>query len=159
MITPNSYSVAAGNLQTLTAVPEQTAASRKWLVVIQNLPEKVARYLLGLFYLHGAVDGAMQILFHVYYTDERERGTFVGTLQHTTYFWAFMKSCQLIGAFSLLMNYKPVLGFVILAPISVVLCLFYLFEIQWYGYFFVISSANLVLFWAYRKSFLPLLRD
>lgn len=159
MIAPNSLSVVGGSLHTVAVSPKHTDTSRKWSVVTRKLFETIARYVLGLFYLHGAVDGALQVFFHVYYTGERDRGTFVGSLQHTTYFWAFMKLCQLIGAFSLLMNYKPVLGLVILAPISITLCLFYLFEMQWYSYFVVIGSCTLILFWAYRKSFQPLLQD
>jgi hypothetical protein len=128
-------------------------------ISLSGLLETAARYVLGLIYLHGAVDGALQIFFHVYYTGELDPGSFVGAMQHTTYFWAFMKLCQLLGAVSMLMNYKPALGLLLLAPISVVLCLFYLFALQWYGYFFLIAGSSLILLRAYWKSFRPLLED
>jgi hypothetical protein len=128
-------------------------------ISLASLLETAARFVLGLIYLHGAVDGALQIFFHIYYTGELDRNSFVGSMQHTTYFWAFMKLCQLLGAVSLLVNYKPALGLVLLAPISVVLCLFYLFDLQWYGYFILISGSSLILLKAYWKSFRPLLED
>jgi hypothetical protein len=126
---------------------------------VQKLPERAARYVLGLIYLHGAVDGVLQIFFHVYYTGEQDPTSFVGVLQHTTYFWAFMKLCQLLGAVSLLMNFKPALGLLLLAPISVVLCLFYLFAVQWYGYVVLIAGSSLILLRVYSRSFRPLLED
>jgi hypothetical protein len=127
--------------------------------VAQRFLETTARFVLGIIYLHGAVDGALQIFFHVYYTGELDRASFVGAMQHTTYFWALMKLCQGLGAVSLLVNYKPALGLMLLAPISVVLCLFYLFELQWYVYFFLIAGSSLILLNVYWRSFRPLLED
>ena len=138
---------------------EPKAQARNWSASVQKLLETSARYVLGLIYLHGAVDGALQIFFHVYYTGELDPGSFVGAMQHTTYFWAFMKLCQAFGAFSLLANYKPALGLLVLAPISVVLCLFYLFDLQWYTYFVLIAWSSLILLRAYWRSFRLLLKD
>jgi hypothetical protein len=146
------------NVRSVSFLPGSNIWSRA-VELMQRLPERAARYVLGLIYLHGAVDGVLQIFFHVYYTGEQDPASFVGVLQHTKYFWAFMKLCQLLGAVSLLMNYKPALGFVLLAPISVVLCLFYLFAVQWYGYVFLIAGSSLILLWTYAKSFRPLLED
>ena len=92
--------------------------------------ETTARYVLGAIYLFGAVDGALFLLFGIYmHGKPPPRYTFLLALQGATYFWAFMKSIQLIGAVSLLANYKPALGTALLIPVSAVLCLFYLFEL------------------------------
>jgi hypothetical protein len=124
-----------------------------------KLYETIARYLLGAIYLFGAVDGALQIFFHVSYTGEPDQYSFTWGLQHTPYFWPFLKLCELIGAFSLLMNYKPALGFAILAPISAVICLVYAFEFHWYVHLFLIGMSSLILLKAYSKAFRPLLDE
>jgi uncharacterized membrane protein YphA (DoxX/SURF4 family) len=121
--------------------------------------ETIARYLLGAIYLFGAVDGALQIFFNTSYTGTPDQYSFTWSLQHTTYFWRFLKLCELIGAFSLLMNYKPVLGFAILVPITSIICLVYAFEFHWYVHLVIISACSLVLFKAYIKSFRPLLDE
>lgn len=122
-----------------------------------RLYETVARYLLGALFLFGAVDGAMEIFFHVYWTGESTDGSFHAVLQHTLFFWAFLKLTELVGAISLLGNVKPALGLAILAPISAILCLFYIFELQW----FIACGVNVILmsilFRAYRRSYVPLL--
>jgi hypothetical protein len=92
--------------------------------------ETAARYLLGAIYLFGAIDGAMFLLFGMYiHGRPADRLVFLLTLQATTYFWAFLKIIQALGAFSLLANYKPALGNALLLPVSSVLCLFYFFEV------------------------------
>jgi hypothetical protein len=124
-----------------------------------KLYETIARYLLGAIYLFGTVDGALQIFFHVSYTGEPDRCSFTWTLQHTAYFWRFLKLCELIGAFSLLVNYKPALGFAILLPITAIICLVYAFEFHWYVHLVIISGCSLILSKAYFKSFRPLLDE
>ncbi|MET1255409.1 hypothetical protein [Aliikangiella maris] len=120
--------------------------------------ERIARYLLGIIYLFGAVDGFMFLVFDMYiHGKPHESFTFLIELQKTTYFWAFMKLLQFLGALSLLTNYKPALGLTLLTPISAILCLFYIFELQWYIAASVITSATLVLFWAYADNFKSLL--
>jgi putative oxidoreductase len=119
--------------------------------------EIVARYLLGIVYLFGAVDGALHIFFDIYLTGEAKEGSFRGALQQTLYFWAFMKSMQFVGAISLLFNFKPALGVAILTPISSVLCLYYIFELQWYYAFTLVATCNLVLLRAYWDSYRPML--
>jgi hypothetical protein len=118
--------------------------------------ENLARYLLGIIYLFGAVDGALELLCGIYITGE-PGGVFLTGLYRTTYFWAFMKFIELIGAVSLLANHKPVLGLAMLMPISAVLCLFYVFELKWYIAFSVIVCLTTILLRAYHKSYLPLL--
>jgi hypothetical protein len=118
--------------------------------------ETVARYLLGFIYLFGAADGIGEIFFHYYYTGESELNSFHGALQHTVYFWSFMKLCELLGAISLLANFRPALGLAIVTPISAVLCLFYVFELHWNIAFALVASLTLILLRAYSKSYLPL---
>jgi|SRR5579872_131867 len=122
-----------------------------------KLYETVARYLLGAIYLFGAIDGALEIFFHTYYTGESSYCSFHGALQHTMYFWPFLKLCELTGAVSLLANYKPALGLAILTPISAVLCLFYAFELHWYIALAVVAMLTIILFRAYIRSYAPLL--
>lgn len=116
--------------------------------------ETVARYLLGIIYLFGAVEGALEIFFGIYITGEPGDGcSFFSALQNTTYFWVFLKLIELIGAISLLANYKPALGLIILTPISAVLCLFYIFELKWFIACTVVTVLSLILFRAYFKSY------
>lgn len=124
-----------------------------------NLYQTIARYLLGLIYLFGAADGVGELFFDFYFTGRSEPDTFHGALQSTTYFWAFLKLCEAVGAVSLLANYKPALGLAIVTPISAVLCLFYAFELHWYIALTVVGGLTLTLLWAYRNSYAPLLYD
>ena len=120
--------------------------------------EKISRYFLGVWCLIGAVDGWAMLLFNIHFMDPEKLSIFLKVLVNTTYFWAFLKIIQTIGAISLLVNYKPALGFILITPISAILCLFYLFELKIFipiGILIVISS--LILFRAYSKSFMPLL--
>ncbi|MEQ1514795.1 MAG: hypothetical protein ABL934_19235 [Lysobacteraceae bacterium] len=119
--------------------------------------ETIARYLLGIIYLFGAVDGVLDIFFDIYLTGESTDGSFHAVLQHTLYFWGFMKFIELVGAVSLLANFKPAFGLALLTPISAVLCLFYVFELQWYYAFTLVATLNLVLLRAYWDSYRPML--
>ena len=124
-----------------------TARSRlKWY-------ETTARYILGVIFLFGAVDGALYLLFGIY-IHGKPREAFLIALEQAKYFWAFLKSLQLVGAMSLLFNYKPALGVAVLIPISSVMCLFYLFDLPGFIPFGVImATAMIVLCRAYYKSF------
>lgn len=118
--------------------------------------ETTARYLLGFIFLFGAVDGALFLFFGIY-LHGKPREAFLVALQHATYFWAFMKLIQLLGAISLLFNYKPALGVALLIPVSSVLCLFYLFELPSFipfGSIIVISVV--ILCRAYSTSYVRL---
>jgi hypothetical protein len=131
-----------------------TRAPKKWY-------ETGARYLLGSIYLCGAIDGALFLLFGIYtHGKPPARYAFLLALQRTTYFWAFMKLIQLIGAISLLGNYKPALGVALLIPISSVLCLFYLFELPFFIPFgSIIVVTTIILCRAYSTSYARLLDD
>jgi hypothetical protein len=122
-----------------------------------KLYETVARYLLGIIYLFGAVDGVLAIFFGMHITGKSNPASFHGVLQDTLFFWAFMKFIELVGALSLLLNYKPALGTALLTPISAVLCLFYVFDIHWYYAFTIVAVLNAVLLRAYWPSYRPML--
>jgi len=115
--------------------------------------ETTARYLLGAIFMFGAVDGALYLLFGIY-LHGKPREPFLIALEQAKYFWAFLKSIQLVGAVSLLANYKPALGLALLIPISSVMCLFYLFDLPGFIPFgFIIAIAMFVLCRAYYKSY------
>jgi hypothetical protein len=122
-----------------------------------RLYETVARYLLGVIYLFGAVDGALAMFFGIHLSGEPNPGSFLGVLSHTMYFWVFLKSMEFVGAMSLLLNYKPALGTALMTPISAVLCLFYVFDLHWYYAFTIVATLNLVLLRAYWSSYRPML--
>lgn len=115
--------------------------------------ETTARYLLGIIYLFGAIDGALAIFGHIYLTGESTDGSFHAVLQHTIWFWSFLKFLEGVGAVSLLANFKPALGTALLTPISAVLCLFYAFELQWFYALALVASLNAVLLRAYWPSY------
>jgi len=115
--------------------------------------ETTARYLLGAIFMFGAVDGALYLLFGIY-LHGKPREAFLIALEQAKYFWAFLKSIQLVGAVSLLFNYKPALGVALLIPIASVMCLFYLFDLPGFIPFgFIMASAMFVLCRAYYKSY------
>lgn len=122
-----------------------------------KLHEHIARYVLGIVYLFGAVDGGLGLFFDIHLVGKASEGSLLGVLQDTTWFWAFLKLVQLIGALSLLLNYRPALGVALLTPISAVLCLFYVFGLHWYFAFALVGAANLVLIRAYWASYQPML--
>ena len=118
-----------------------------------------ARYLLGLIFLFGAIDGALFLFFGIY-MHGKPREAFLAALQGATYFWAFMKLIQFIGAASLLLNYKPALGVALLVPIASVMFLFYLFELpSFLPLGLVIIILMLTLCRAYSKSYVRLCDD
>lgn len=115
--------------------------------------ETTARYVLGVTFLFGAVDGALYLLFGIY-LHGKPREAFLIALEQAKYFWAFLKSIQLVGAVSLLFNYKPALGVALLIPIASVMCLFYIFDLP--GFIplgLIIAISMIVLCRAYYKSY------
>ncbi|MEA2491978.1 MAG: hypothetical protein QOH21_3770 [Acidobacteriota bacterium] len=124
--------------------------------------ETAARYALGAVYLFGVVDGVLFLFFGIYmHGKPPDQYVFLLTLQATTYFWAFLKLVQTVGAFSLLANYKPALGTALLLPVSSCLLLFYVFEgpsfLPTFG--LVITVSTIILCRAYWKSFARLFDD
>jgi hypothetical protein len=123
-----------------------TRSSLRWY-------ETTARYVVGLIFLFGAVDGALYLLFGIY-LHGKPREDFLAALEHAKYFWAFLKSIQLVGAVSLLFNYKPALGVALLIPIASVMCLFYVFELPSFIPFgSIMAISMIVLCRAYYKSY------
>ena len=115
--------------------------------------ETTARYVLGLIFLFGAVDGALYLLFGIY-MHGKPREAFLIALEEAKYFWVFLKLVQSFGAVSLLFNYKPALGVALLMPIASVMCLFYVFDyprLILLG--FIIAISMIVLCRAYYKSY------
>jgi putative oxidoreductase len=121
-----------------------------------KLLETISRYLLGLFYLIGAIDGTLYLIFDIEMGPKPDDVFFLGLLK-TTYFWALMKFIQLIGSLSLLANYRPALGFALLAPITSVLFLYYLFDLKWYLMSLFLFVTSLLLLRLYSKSYRSLL--
>jgi putative oxidoreductase len=124
--------------------------------------ETAARYALGAVYLFGAIDGVLFLFFGIYmHGKPPDQYVFLLTLQATTYFWAFLKLVQTIGALSLLTNYKPALGAALLLPVSSCLILFYLFELPSFlpTFGLVIVVSTFILCRAYWKSYAPLFDD
>lgn len=124
--------------------------------------ETASRYLLGAVYLFGAVDGAMYLIFGIYiHGRPASQYTFLQALMAATFFWAFLKIIQTIGAISLLANYKPALGNALLLPVSAGLCLEYLFELHvlllTFGLPIIVST--IVLTRAYAPSYRRLFDD
>jgi len=115
--------------------------------------ETTARYVLGVIFLFGAVDGALYLLFGIY-MHGKPREAFLIALEEAKYFWVFLKLIQSFGAVSLLFNYKPALGVALLMPIASVMCLFYVFDyprLILLG--FIIAISMIVLCRAYYKSY------
>ncbi|SFW16145.1 MULTISPECIES: hypothetical protein [Luteibacter] len=121
--------------------------------------QTIARYLLGILYVFGAVDGVLEMGFHIYLTGESELASFHGMLQHTAYFWVFLKGVEAIGGLSLVLNLKPAFGTAILAPITAVLCLFYAFDLHWYYALIVVGALHAILLHAYWPSYRMMFAD
>src|ERR1041384_3196884 len=150
-IAENNVAISAEDLerkvQSVVTESQGTTRSRlKWY-------ETTARYVLGLIFLFGAVDGALYLLFGIY-MHGKPREAFLIALEEAKYFWVFLKLIQSVGAVSLLFNYKPALGVALLMPIASVMCLFYVFDyprLILLG--FIIAISMIVLFRAYYKSY------
>ena len=150
-IAENNVAISAEDLerkvQSVVTESQGTTRSRlKWY-------ETTARYVLGLIFLFGAVDGALYLLFGIY-MHGKPREAFLIALEEAKYFWVFLKLIQSFGAVSLLFNYKPALGVALLMPIASVMCLFYVFDyprLILLG--FIIAISMIVLCRAYYKSY------
>lgn len=121
-----------------------------------NVLATISRYFLGLFYLVGAIDGFLYLVFGTN-TGPKPTDIFFTGLIGTTYFWAFMKLIQFFGAVSLLLNFKPVLGFTLLLPITSVLFMYYIAELHWYLIATILMVSSLILFNKYAQSYRGLL--
>lgn len=145
-IAETNAAISAQALENKVQSGTTTRSRLKWY-------ETTARYVLGLIFLFGAVDGALYLLFGIY-MHGKPREAFLIALEEATYFWVFLKLIQTFGAVSLLFNYKPALGVALLMPIASVMCLFYVFDyprLILLGFIIAISMA--VLCRAYYKSY------
>ncbi len=123
-----------------------------------SLYEKISRYYLGVWFSICAIDGWAYLFFNIHLTGDHSEFKLLAGLVTTTYFWAFLKLVQTIGAISLLINYRPALGLALITPISAVLCLFYVFELAMFIPFAIlIVASTIILGRAYKKSYFPLL--
>jgi len=119
--------------------------------------ENVSRIFLGVWFLICAVDGWIYLLLGIHMTGE-PRGPFLSSLVATTWFWVSLKIVQTVCSVSLLANYKPALGLALATPISVVLCLFYFFEVRLFIPFGILLIAcTAILGRAHADRFRPLL--
>ncbi|KAF1007412.1 MAG: hypothetical protein GAK28_01754 [Luteibacter sp.] len=121
--------------------------------------QTIARYFLGIIFVFGAVDGVLELGFGIYMTGESNLASFHGILQHTIYFWVFLKLIEAVGGISLLLNLKPTFGTALLTPVSAVLCLFYAFDLHWYYALAVVGGLNIVLLQAYWPSYRTMFID
>jgi len=143
------------NVGGLEKMDKSVVTERHFTTTLSRLKwyETTARYIIGAIFLFGAVDGALTLLGGIY-LHGKPREPFLIALEQAKYFWAFLKSIQLVGAVSLLANYKPALGVAMLIPISSVMCLFYLFELPGFIPFgSIMAIAMIVLCRAYAKSY------
>jgi putative oxidoreductase len=148
--------------ETLTQTIDHVVSRAPVSVVKLTWYETAARYVLALIYAFGAVDGALFLFADIYLHGKPSARVvpFLVALQHTTYFWAFMKLIQFVGALSLFANYKPALGLALLIPVSSVLCLFYIFELPSFIPFgSIVAMTTIILCRAYWKSYAHLLDD
>lgn len=125
--------------------------------------EHLARCFIGFWTLICAVDGWAYLLFDVHIADHKGF-IFVEYLVQATYFWVFLKSIQLIGAISLLTNYKPLFGFTILLPINAVLILFYFFELRDFAWAGVLLGVSILILFRtysafYKGLFKPIVQN
>jgi hypothetical protein len=128
-------------------------------IFTKKLLEYCARYFLVFWFSLCVADGWAFLLFNMHiFGDPGPANTFLPFLMGTTWFWVFLKVIQTLAVISLLFNYKPALGLVLLTPTSSVLSLFYLFElVEFWPIAPLIIISTLVLIRAYSKSYLHLL--
>lgn len=121
--------------------------------------ENVSRYFLVLWDSLCVADGWGYILFGYHLFGEPSY-LFLEHLMSAMWFWVFLKIIQAVGMVSLLFNYRPAIGLVLLMPVNAVLCLFYFFEFQaCIPVAVLIIISTFILIRSYRASYLPLLRE
>jgi hypothetical protein len=119
-----------------------------------KISEKIARYFLGFWFLVGAIEGWLGIVFDIYWFDLEKFSYFLKCIMDTSYFWIFLKIVQTIGAISLLFNYRPALGLLVVTPVTAIICLFYFFELFIFSPVAVaLIIATAVLFYAYKEKY------
>ncbi|WP_156443611.1 hypothetical protein [Burkholderia sp. MSMB1835] len=123
----------------------------------------VPRFLLGLIFLVGAIDGFALIFTgsNLIHLPMSEKGrTFVTSLHSMVFLFPMVKTIELVGSLCLLSNRAPALGLALLAPIMSVIVVFQ-FLLNPPGVptalILVISGGLLAL--RYRKNFAYLASD
>lgn len=128
----------------------------------QILLVSVPRIMLGLLFLVSAVDGFwwMATGNHLIHPPTSPKGLeFETALQNAGFFWPLLKTINLLGGLSLLLNVVPALGLALIAPVMTVIVLFH-FAINPQGIpvaiILIVTGGLLV--WAYRERYAALLR-
>lgn len=122
----------------------------------------VPRLLLGLIFLVSAVDGFWFLATgaHLIHPPTSPKGTeFELALQNSGFFWPFLKTVNLVGALSLLLNIVPALGLALIAPVMAVIVLFHLtINPQGLPVALLLIVCGGLLVYAYRERYAALLR-
>ncbi|MGO4666647.1 hypothetical protein [Bosea sp. 2RAB26] len=122
----------------------------------------VPRLLLGLIFLVSAVDGFWFLATgsHLIHPPTSPKGMeFELALQNSGFFWPFLKSVNLVGALSLLLNIVPALGLALIVPVMAVIVLFHLtINPQGLPVALILIVSGGLLFYAYRERYAALLR-
>ena len=122
----------------------------------------IPRILLGLIFLVSAVDGFWWLATgsHLIHPPTSERGlAFEAALDHAGFFIPLMKTVDLFGALSLLLNIVPALGLALIAPIMAVIVLFHVtINPQGIPVAVILVVLGGLLVWAYRERYTALLR-
>ncbi|MDR6870626.1 ABC-type sugar transport system permease subunit [Bosea sp. BE125] len=122
----------------------------------------VPRILLGLLFLVSAVDGFWWLATgaHLIHPPTSERGVaFETALQNAGFFWPLLKTVNLAGALSLLLNIVPAFGLALLAPVMTVIVLFHLvINPQGIPVAIILVVLGSLLVWAYRERYASLFR-
>ncbi|KQU51310.1 hypothetical protein ASG72_16315 [Bosea sp. Leaf344] len=87
------------------------------------------RLVLGLLFSVSAVDGFWWLASgqHLIHPPVTEQGrVFEAALQNSGFFWPMLKTVNLLGALSLLLNIVPAFGLALLAPVMAVIVAFHL---------------------------------
>jgi len=128
----------------------------------QILLVTVPRVLLGLLFLVSAVDGFWWLATgaHLIHPPTSERGVaFETALQNAGFFWPLLKTVNLAGGLSLLLNIVPAFGLALLAPVMTVIVLFHLvINPQGIPVAIILVVLGSLLVWAYRERYASLFR-
>jgi ABC-type sugar transport system permease subunit len=122
----------------------------------------VPRTLLGLLFLVSAVDGFWFIFTgnHLIHPPTSPKGKeFELALQASGFFWPFLKTINLLGALSLLLNVVPAFGLALIAPVMATIVLFHAFiNPQGLPVAGILVVLGLMLVWAWRDRYAALFR-
>lgn len=120
------------------------------------------RTVLGLIFLISAVDGfwAMATGNNLIHPPVSPSGRlFEQGLQASGFFWPFLKTVNLVGGLSLLLNVAPALGLALIAPVMATIVLFHVFlNPQGLPIAAILVVTGLMLVWAYRDQYAPMVR-